>query len=122
MTRDGVFVKIVETGEVFDSIQACADYLGVNVSWLGKVVRGSDRLYTVHGYHIVKIDDDVDIDDLMNRRGRPGIRVKVTETNEIYQSITECANAIGGSPGAIHDVLHNNRRRRTHKGMHFELV
>lgn len=122
MTRDGVFVKIVEIGEVFNSLQACADYLGVNVSWLGKVVRGSDNLYTVHGYHIVKLNDDIDMDDLMTYRGRPGIRVKVTETNEVYPSITECANAIGGSPGAIHDVIHNNRKRRTHKGMHFELV
>lgn len=32
--RDGVRCEIIETGEVFNSLQACADRLGVSARWL----------------------------------------------------------------------------------------
>lgn len=122
--RDGVEVMIIETGEKFNSIQACADYLGVNVSWLGRVVRGQNGLCTVHGYHVIRTDDICDETNYSDRDhfGRPGVKVRVLETGEIFDSITECANTIGGSPGTIHDILHGNRKRQTHKGFHFEMV
>lgn len=122
--RDGVEVMIVETGERFNSLQACADYLGVNVSWLGRVVRGQNNLYTIHGYHIVRTDDICDEVDyeVREHRGRPGVKVRILETGEIFDSISDCASAIDGSPGAIHDIINGNRKRQTHKGLHFEMV
>jgi len=117
--RDGVRVTIVETGEEFNSIQACADYLNVDVCWLGRVVRGERGLKTCHGYHIVRSEDYDDhlYFDNSDYRGRPGVRVKIVETGEEFESITSCARAIDGSPGSIHDVL--TGRRETHKGYHF---
>ena len=121
--RDGVRVRIIETGEEFNSIKSCADYLGVNASWLGKVTRGGEGLCTCHGYHIVPIDISNDVDLTRNEyRGRPGIKVRIVETGEIFNSITECADAIGGSVGSIHDAIYENRSRRTHMGYHFELA
>ena len=120
--RNGVRVVIVETGEEFHSIQACADYLGVNVSWLGKIVRGERGLKTCHGYHIVTSDDYDDnlYFDRIEYRGRPGIKVHIVETGETFDSIASCARAIDGSPGSIHNVLKG--KRITHKGYHFVTV
>ena len=44
-------VRIVETGESFDSETECASYLGVTRDAVGKCVHG--RVQTCRGYHIV---------------------------------------------------------------------
>ena len=120
----GIKVKIVETGEIFDSVKSCADYISASPSSVSKVVLGNNRYHTCHGYHIVPADrliSDVDI-HRKEYRGRPGIKVRVVETGKEYNSIADCAKAINGSPGTIHDILHNNRNRSTHKGLHFECI
>ena len=121
--RPGVRVIIKETGEEFNSIRACADHLDVDPGWLSKVVRGADGLCTCHGYHVVTTDDpriDRDIEQI-EHRGRKGKRVRIVETGERFDSISDCAKAINGSVGTIHDVLYGNRNRTTYKGLHFEL-
>lgn len=50
--------------------------------------------------------------------GRPGIRVRIIETGEEFQSITDCAEAINGNDRHICDCL--SGRQRTHRGYHFE--
>lgn len=119
--RDGVRLRIAETGEEFNSMQACADYLGVSVSWLGRVSRGDRGLCTIHGYHVIRIDDSIDI-CRTKRRGRPGKRIRIVETGDEFESISECARKLDGSAGTIHDVLHNNRNKNTYKGLHFEEI
>ena len=119
--RDGVRVRIVETGEEFNSIQSCADYLGVNAHWLGQVVRGDRGLKTCHGYHVVFADEEQDLYfGRTEYRGRPGVPVEIVETGEMFDSITDCAEYINGSAGTIHHVLTGNRK--SHKGYHFKTV
>lgn len=122
--RDGTSVRIVETGEVFNSIQACADKLEVDARWLGNVVRGERGLHTIHGYHVTRSTDTRTIDEInqIDRRGRPGQKIRIVETGEIFNSISDCAKAIDGSVGTIHDALHNNRNRTTYRGLHFEFA
>lgn len=122
--RDGVPVIIVETGERFNSIQSCANHLGVNASWLGRVVRGNDRLYTVHGYHVVRESNIYDERDYEKKehRGRPGSKIKIVETGKKFDSISDCAKSLDGSVGSIHDAIHGNRNRKTYRGLHFELT
>ena len=48
--RNGVPVVIFETGEEFNSIQACADYINADPKWVGKVARGEPGYNTCHGY------------------------------------------------------------------------
>lgn len=115
--RDGVRCEIIETGEVFNSLQACADRLGVSARWLNRVSKGKG-LYSVHGYHIKRSD----LTPSVNRGGRPGIRVRCIETGEVFGSITSCAESINGCPSKVHDVVYGNNNRRTHHGLHFELV
>ena len=50
-------------------------------------------------------------------RGKP---IRIVETGEVYDSISECARRIGGSQGAISECLAG--KRSTHKGFHFEYV
>lgn len=52
--------------------------------------------------------------------GRAGIQVRIVETGNVYQSITECARAINGNDRHICDCL--SGRQRTHRGYHFEYV
>ena len=118
--RDGVKVRIVETGEEFNSIQSCADYLDVNAHWLGQVVKGNRGLRTCHGYHIVAVDGSDNNLYLNEYRGRPGVKVEIVETGETFNSITDCAAHINGSAGTIHDVI--SGRRSTHKGYKFKLT
>lgn len=120
--RNGVEVKIVETGETFNSIQACAEYLSASVSQVGRVCRGVKGSCTVHGYHIVRTDDtEPRIDIYRNEyRGRPGVRVQIVETGEVFESLTDCAKAIDGYPNRVHDVIYGNRK--THRGYHFKFI
>lgn len=53
--KHGVAVRIVETGEVFDSRTLCAEHLGVSVSLVSMCLSG--RLKTCKGYHLETIDE-----------------------------------------------------------------
>lgn len=44
--------------------------------------------------------------------------VRIVETGEVFESISECARRIGGLPSHISDCL--SGRRSTHLGYHFE--
>lgn len=46
--------------------------------------------------------------------------VRIVETGEVYESITECARAIGGDQANIAHCLAG--RHSTHRGYHFEYV
>ena len=52
--------------------------------------------------------------------GRPGLRVRIVETGEVYSSITDCAKAINGNDRHICDCLAG--RQVTHRSYHFEYV
>lgn len=52
--------------------------------------------------------------------GRKGNKVRIVETGESFESIIDCATAIGGSDRCICDCL--NGRQNTHKGYHFERI
>ena len=49
-----------------------------------------------------------------------GTPIRIVETDEIYESIRECARLIGGDKGAISNCLAG--KRSTHHGYHFEYV
>lgn len=52
--------------------------------------------------------------------GRRGKKVRIIETGEVFNSITECALAIDGNDRHICDCI--SGRQRTHRGYHFEYV
>lgn len=118
--RKSIRVGIVETGEAFDSITACANYIG-GTARHASVASRNPRM-TCKGYHIVRIDDPVsDYDFDLSRRyvGRPGIRVRIVETGDEFESIKECAEFMNCSSGRIHDALTGYNDIHTYKGYHF---
>lgn len=52
--------------------------------------------------------------------GTPKVKIKIVETGEIFDSIHECARAIGGSQGNISECL--NGRRNKHLGYHYDFA
>lgn len=52
--------------------------------------------------------------------GRHGKPIKIKETGQIFNSITECANAIGGNDTGILDTLSGGRK--SHRGFTFERI
>lgn len=111
MASHGVPVKIVETGEVFGSIKACADAIGATATCVSNVVNKRYGYVSVQGYHIVHADEDY-----IPRRPR----VMINETGEIFNSLRACAHAIDGVPSGIHETIHG--RRKSYKGYTFSYV
>ena len=56
----------------------------------------------------------------LNKGRHKGTPVRIIETGEIFESLSECARRIGGNPGHIAHCLAG--KRSTHKGYHFEYV
>lgn len=52
--------------------------------------------------------------------GRKGYKVRIIETDEVYNTITKCAEAIDGEARRISDCI--NGMQHTHKGYHYERV
>lgn len=117
--RDGIPVRIVETGEEFNSIQACANRLNVDAKWLGKVVRGETGFNTCHGYHIVVSGGQYSSNPPPDVIGRPGQRIWVLESGEEFQSARECARNIEGDHKSVLRAARNNRE---YKERHFKLI
>lgn len=54
---------------------------------------------------------------LLKVKGTP---IRIVETGEVFESISECARRIGGSPAHVSHCLAG--RQSTHRGYHFEYV
>ncbi len=50
--------------------------------------------------------------------GRPKVPVRIVETNEVFNSIRECAMFIGGDPSNICSCMHG--KIESYKGLHFQ--
>ena len=122
--RNGVEVMIVETGEKFNSITACANRLDVEPKWISRVANGKPGYKSCHGFHILRIDGkSPDLTEtLIERRGNKGIPIRIVETGEEFKSITACANALNGNGSSICDILNGRTIQQTYKGFHFEKV
>lgn len=111
--RPGVKVMVIETGDIFNSIAECAEWVGGDPSSISKCVNGY-RYITVNGYHIVKVDD--------YPMCRMKEQVMIVETGDIFETIKDAAKAIDGNPSAICEILNRRNGRITHKGYHFKRV
>lgn len=51
-------------------------------------------------------------------RPKPGVRIRIKETGDVFRSVRDCANFIGGSYSAVYACLRGDRD--SHLGLHFE--
>lgn len=49
-------VRIVETGQVFDSLKSCAEYFGVPLTNIARVITGCRKGQRFHGYHLEHVE------------------------------------------------------------------
>lgn len=119
-------VRVIESGEVFESIKACARALGGDDRHIGECLAGRQRT------HLGLTFEEADENDVNMTRSsisksyefidkktfkRP---IRITETGEVYPSIRECARSINGDQGTISGCL--SGKHKTHKGYHYEYV
>ena len=122
--RNGVEVKVIETGEVFRSIQACADWIGVDVKSVGRVVNGKPGYKSCHGYHVIRMDGlGPDFDTVLSdNRGYRAIPIRIIETGEEFKTMSQCARSIDGSISSISNIINGKSNRQIYKGYHFEKI
>jgi len=79
------------------------------------------------GIHVSHLDEDYgnnNVNNLRLRGGRPtesigplsprsewGARIQIIETGDVFRSVRDCANYIGGDYGAIYACLRGDRQR-----------
>ena len=111
-------VRIVETGEVFRSQNECARHIGGSASGIHDCRSG---LHETHrGYHFEFQDDDGEWYSVKRERRSIEKPIRVIETGVVYDSITKCARAIGGTVPGI--VSCKSGRQTSHRGYHFDFM
>lgn len=129
-------VRIIETGEEFDTIVECARHIGGCASSIARCVRGDRGSHM--GFRFERLEETGVHDcylewrkkSIYNHRydhrdsnaGRPNVRIRIIETGEIFNSLAECAMAIDGDRSEISKCLTGYRNRRTYLGLTFERV
>lgn len=111
-------IRIVETGEVFRSQNECARHIGGSASGIHDCRSG--RHETHRGYHFEFQDDNGDWYSVKRESRTIEKKVKVVETGITYDSITKCAEAIGGTVPGI--VSCKSGRQSRHRGYHFDFL
>lgn len=119
-------VKVVESGETFPSVKACARAINGSDHCITECLRGNYARYMGLRFEYANVDpDEVELSDGRLTREcavrKPYKKsVRVVETGEIFSSIRECARAIGGNQATISECL--NGRHKSHHGYHYEWV
>lgn len=111
-------IRIVETGEVFRSQNECARHIGGSAAGIHDCKSGKNE--THRGYHFEFQDDKGDWYTVKRRPSLVKKKVRVVETGNIYDSLTECARAIGGTPSGIATCKMGRQSR--HRGYHFDFL
>ena len=102
---NGIKIKCVETGEVFDSVYRAAIKIQLSDVAIRRVLDNPDR--TAGGYHWIIVGETC-----------KSIPVKCVETGRKYKSVHEAGRMSGVAYNKILDVL--NGVVRTAGGMHWE--
>lgn len=117
-------VKVVESGEIFGSIKACARAIRGSEERINDCLEGrapSHKGLTfqhANGDEINTIGIEETISSKFARSRTHRKPVRIVETGEVYESLTDCAKAIDGDSASISACLAGTHH--THRGYHFE--
>lgn len=104
-------IRIVETGEVFNSINDCARAIGGSRKNIALCLNPKYSRNTHMGYHFEVVNPTK-----LNTLPAP---VKILETGEIFDSARECAREIHG---AHSQIIQAARKGHSYQDLHFELL
>lgn len=119
-------IRVVESGEVFSSINDCARAIGGNDVGIGRCLSGRVKTHRGLSFEYVDVNPDtVERSDgktsrLLSTREPYRKPVRIVETGDVYPSVRACAAAIGGDQPTITGCLKG--RHKTHHGYHYEWV
>ena len=104
-------IKIVETGEVFNSISECARAINGNPKNILQCLEPKYSRKMCNGYHFEYVSkSDVT---------RTPIPIEIVETGEVFNSARECERAIGGHHRNITKAIELGKE---YNGLHFKKV
>ena len=119
-------VRVVESGEVFESIHECARAINGDDSHIGDCLHGRFKKYLGLTFEYADASEinakadgqsrSISFADRSNCR-KP---VRIVETGVVYPTIRACAKAINGDQPTITGCLKG--RHKTHHGYHYEYV
>lgn len=111
-------IRIVETGEVFRSQNACARHIKGTAAGIHDCKSG--KCETHRGYHFEFQNDSGEWYSVKREPRSNEKKVKVVETGVTYDSVTKCAKAIGGTVPGIASC--KSGRQTSHRGYHFDFL
>lgn len=104
-------IRIVETGETFDSIEDCAKSINGDPELIRQCINPKYQRKTHKGFHYEPIDN--------YDTGRKAVKIRIKETGEVFDSVRECERAIDG---AHTNIMKAAKTGIAYKDLHFEFV
>lgn len=104
-------VRIVETGEVFNSVSECARAIGGSSKNIRQCINPKYNRNTHRGYHFEEVEP--------TRMSTSPRALRIKETGEIFYSARECSRAIDGSHTQILKAIEKNG---SYKDLHYEYL
>jgi hypothetical protein len=104
-------IRIVETGEIYDSINECTRAIGASRKNIALCLNPQYSRNTHMGYHFEVVNETQ-----VSTSPKP---IRIIETREIFDSVRECAEAIDGSHTQIIQAIERNG---AYKDLHFEYL
>ena len=102
-------IKIIETGEVFDSINNCARHIDGDPELIRQCLSDKYNRYSHKGYHFKIVEKP--------KKSTFSVPVEIVETGEKFDSVRSCASAIDGNHTNVRIALKNGN---SYKGLHFK--
>lgn len=117
-------VRCVETGQIFESIQQAADFVGVKYNCISAVVH--KRRQTSGGFHWEFVDKSKETQQSSVRKVNEKTRkkhcksIRCVETGKVFEGVTVAARFVGVRQSNISAVLYG--KQETAGGFHWEFV
>lgn len=104
-------IRIVETGEIYQSINECARAINASRKNIAQCLNDKYQRNTCNGYHFEYVErTDLSTDS---------VPIEIVETGEKFESARECERAING---AHTQILKAARNGTSYKNLHFRFV
>lgn len=112
-------IRCIETGKIYATQKEASVDIGCSASQLGNALVGKHNVKTAGGYHWEYVDKLNTKNDKSKNKNRKKIKVKCIETNECFNSISECAKSLKVYRSSVYNSVNYGFAC---KGFHFEQV
>lgn len=111
LNKQTISIKINETGEIFDTIEDCARHINGDSELIRQCLHPDYNRNKHKGYTFTPLNGYA--------TGRKSLKIKISETGEIFDSARQCERAIDGRHCNITNAA---KTGRAYKDLHFEIL